>query len=158
MKTINRGLWTVVLVCLLALSCYQCQSSRSDDIVYIENRKVRLGFKKETGRLVVFTDKVNQHEFIDPDAINGVPWRIQCQSASLNETVLKEIAGATFSFSKPNPLTLILKWGDFETLPDFQVETKVLLLKKSRFPIGAYRSRESVIWLFKRSCSPGSRV
>jgi hypothetical protein len=133
MKAINRGLWTVVLVCLLALSCYQCQSSRSDDIVYIENRKVRLGFEKETGRLVVFTDKVNQHEFIDPDAINGVPWRIQCQSVSLNETVLNETAGATFSFSKPNPLTLILKWDNFETLHDLYIEAKVSLDKKEPF-------------------------
>lgn len=133
MKVVQNSLFTVVLVCLLALSFYQCKSNISDSIVFIENNKVRLGFEKETGRLMVFTDKVNRHEFIDPEAINGVPWRIQLQSSSLNETILNEMSGVTFSFSKPNSSTLILKWDNFETLGDFRVEAKVALAKKEVF-------------------------
>jgi len=133
MKVVQNSLFTVVLVCLLALSFYQCKSNISDSIVFIENNKVRLGFEKETGRLMVFTDKVNRHEFIDPEAINGVPWRIQFQSSSLNETILNEMSGVTFSFSKPNSSTLILKWDNFETLGDFRVEAKVALAKKEVF-------------------------
>ncbi|MGI6047969.1 MAG: DUF6259 domain-containing protein [Petrimonas sp.] len=133
MKVVQNSLFTVVLVCLLALSFYQCKSNISDSIVFIENNKVRLGFEKETGRLMVFTDKVNRHEFIDPEAINGVPWRIHFQSSSLNETILNEMSGVTFSFSKPNSSTLILKWDNFETLGDFRVEAKVALAKKEVF-------------------------
>ena len=43
------------------------------------------------------------------------------------------MSGVTFSFSKPNSSTLILKWDNFETLGDFRVEAKVALAKKEVF-------------------------
>ena len=69
----NRSAFILSLVVLLGLS--GC-SRNASGLVEIGNDKASLGFERSTGKLVSFFDKGNAYEFIDPSAVEGLPWKV----------------------------------------------------------------------------------
>lgn len=121
----------IIAFFIIALFC-QCESSKSGDIVFIENGKIELGFDKQTGRFLVFNDLVARHEYIDQTLVRRLPWKINFNSSAENST-LKEFSPAQFSFSKVDPFTLILKWWEFENMENLNVEAEISLDKDEAF-------------------------
>lgn len=120
----------VIFILLIIGSFYQCKNSLSSgDVVFIENGKIKLGFENNTGKLVVFNDLVNNHNFIDQSVVNELPWEINFHSNQTNSSQIDEISLAKFSYSKPNPQTLILCWEDFDDMGKFKVNAEINLDK-----------------------------
>mgnify|MGYP000977368316 FL=1 len=112
---------------------YQCKSSNSDNIVFIENGKIKLGFEKKTGKFLVFNDLITGYEFIDQTLVRKLPWEINTQSSADNSSTVKEFSPAKFSFSKVDPFTLILKWEKFENMNNLNVKAEISLDKNDSF-------------------------
>lgn len=64
------------ILCVLALLAFSGCSGGGSGIVEIGNDRASLGFERLTGRLVSFLDKDNDYEFIDPSAVEGLPWKV----------------------------------------------------------------------------------
>jgi len=101
----------------------------SGEIISIENGKIKLGFEKGTGKLISFSDQVNSSEFISRNLVNGLPWKVNFYSASSDSESFHKIKPGKFSYLKPDPLTLILKWEKFEGMKDFSIQAKITLDK-----------------------------
>ena len=112
---------------------YQCKSSNSDNIVFIENGRIKLGFDKKTGKFLVFNDLITGYEFIDQTLVRKLPWEINTQSSADNSSTVKEFSPAKFSFSKVDPFTLILKWEKFENMNNLNVKAEISLDKNDSF-------------------------
>ncbi len=112
---------------------YQCKSSTSDNIVFIENGRIKLGFEKKTGKFLVFNDLITGYEFIDQTLVRKLPWEINTQSSADNSSTVKEFSPAKFSFSKVDPFTLILKWEKFENMNNLNVKAEISLDKNDSF-------------------------
>lgn len=65
----------------------QCKSSSSNNIVFIENGKIKIGFEKKTGKFLVFNDLVTGHEFIDQTLVRELPWKINTQLSADKSSV-----------------------------------------------------------------------
>lgn len=135
MKKQIRNYYLIGIFILLVVGpFYQCKSSLfSGNIVFIDNGKIKLGFENKTGRLVIFDDLVNNHEFIDQSVVNGLPWEISFHSIQTNSTQIDEISPSKFSYSKPDPHTIILSWKDFDGMGEFKVVTEITLDKNKAF-------------------------
>ncbi|NLB26595.1 MAG: hypothetical protein GX820_07885, partial [Bacteroidales bacterium] len=117
-----------LLIPVLLFAFYGCKNSTgSGDIVFIENGKLKLGFEKNTGKFVSFTDVENSYEFIDKNIVDRLPWEIKFHSIPAESGETSKIAPFRFKFSKPDPLTLILKWEGFEKTQNLSVKAKISL-------------------------------
>jgi len=131
MKKIINSTLIVVSLCLIILSFNQCKSnSDSSETIFIENGKIKLGFEKATGKFIAFADIVNAHEFIEPNVAKGLPWEVRFHTSSINLSKINETIPSKFSYSKPDPLTLILKWEDFEGMKSLKVKAEITLDEK----------------------------
>lgn len=131
-KKYNFIIITIFTCFTVALFC-QGKSSTSDNIVFIENGKIKLGFEKKTGKFLVFNDLITGHEFIDQNLVRKLPWEINTQSSVDNSSILKGFSPAKFSFSMVDPLTLILEWEKFEDLKNLNVKAEISLDKNDPF-------------------------
>ncbi len=122
----------ILIQFIVILALASCNNKTKDKNVYIENGKIKLGFDKSTGAFLVYTDLVNSHEFLDENAISGLPWEINLQQPANKAKIVKSIP-SKFSFSKPNPLTLVLKWGNFTEVEykNFSIRVEVTLDEKN---------------------------
>lgn len=68
----------VTSLCAALLLCaWGCARS---ELVEIKNDSFSLGFERQTGKLVSMVSKADSREFIDPSAVDGLPWRIENSS------------------------------------------------------------------------------
>ena len=131
-KKYNFILITIFTFFTITLFC-QCKSSTSDNIVFIENGRIKLGFDKKTGKFLVFNDLITGYEFIDQTLVRKLPWEINTQSSADNSSTVKEFSPTKFSFSKVDPFTLILKWEKFENMNNLNVKAEISLDKNDSF-------------------------
>lgn len=131
-KKCNFILITIFTFFTITLFC-QCKTSTSDNIVFIENGKIKLGFEKKTGKFLVFNDLVSGHEFINQTLVRNLPWEIKTQSSADKSSTEKEFSPAKFSLSKVDPFTLILKWEKFENMKKLNVKAEISLDKNDAF-------------------------
>ena len=111
MKTLKTRIPILLLFIFAMAILTYCKKDTTEDIL-IENEKIELSFDKKTGALLGFRDLVNSWDFLNEELSPGSPWTIDLQNGSDIETI--DINSASkFSFSKPNPLTVILKWEKF---------------------------------------------
>lgn len=111
----------------------QCKSSSSNNIVFIENGKIKIGFEKKTGKFLVFNDLVTGHEFIDQTLVRELPWKINTQLSADKSSVVRKFLPAKFSLSKINPFTIILEWEKFEDMKNLKVKVEISLDKNDAF-------------------------
>ncbi len=111
MKTLKNF---VIIFSLLSLGIFLCPACKNngENIVFIENEKLKVGFSKENGSLSCLQDLSNSFEWLDDRTSSGSPWEIEFSSTEGVETVDIKSA-AKFRFSKPDPQTLILTWKKF---------------------------------------------
>jgi hypothetical protein len=133
MKTMKIHLKIFLGLCLLAaqLSCEKREQQR--DLV-IDNGKLKLGFNKDNGALIIFKDLVNNYEFLDEKMTTELPWEINFQQSE--DSIHKDgITPLDFTYSRPDSLTLILKWSNFKEIgnEDLQITAKITLDKEKSF-------------------------
>jgi len=130
MKTI-KGFALLVLfsVCLL-LPFTGCNSGAEGPTLIIENGKIELGFDKQDGTISYFREVEGSRELIDTSIIHGSLWEMDIIKSSGIEKV-DMYAAANFSYSIPDPSTLLLEWSDFQSLEnkDLKIVAKVSLEK-----------------------------
>ena len=126
MKRFEKYFLVAAYICLcVPLLCQSKDTRDTEDIVFLENEKIRLGFEPGTGRFVQFTDRVNSFEFIEPAAVTGLPWDVRFHSTPASLFRGTRLAPSKFSFSRPDPWTLVLKWADFEGMENLEITAKV---------------------------------
>lgn len=127
MKTLkNRTLW-ILLFCFILVPCVG--NSLTQQNIYIENSKIKLGFNSLTGAFVVFRDLVNDWDFLDENTIFGLPWEIELFQPS-GMVNIDRTASSEFYYSKPNPFTIILTWKNFSGYnKDFKITAVVTLIE-----------------------------
>lgn len=119
----RKYLSIIISLCFI-ISLTQCKSNlTSGDTVFVENGKIRLGFDKMTGNFISFSDVNNSYEFIERNAVDELPWTINVRQPTGTKPL--SVKPSKFTFSKPTPLTLILKWENFEGMGNFRVEATV---------------------------------
>ena len=130
MKTI-KGFALLVLVSVFLLPLFNgCNSGAEGPALIIENGKIELGFDKQDGSISYFRDVEGSRELIDTSILHGSLWEMDIITSSGIEMVDMS-AAASFSYSKPDPSTLLLKWSDFQSLEnkDLKITAKVSLEK-----------------------------
>lgn len=126
MKKIKKYFLLAFFPCFIFLFT-QCSSNLdSKEIVSVENGKIKLGFEKGTGKFVSFSDLNNTFEFVERSVVAQLPWKMNIHSSSTGTGNL-QIKPLKFSISKPNSLTLLLKWEKFEGQKELSVLVRVRL-------------------------------
>lgn len=121
----KKYLSIIISLCFI-ISLTQCKSNlTSGNTVFIENGKIRLGFDKKTGKFISFSDVNNSYEFIERNAVDELPWTVNLYQPTGTKPL--SATPSKFTFSKPTPSTLILKWEEFEGMDDFSVKATVTI-------------------------------
>jgi len=121
-KKVIIGLFIFNLIITIA----SCGNLRKD--ICIENGKISLCFDKQTGTLTGFRDLKSEYDCLDSNLSAGSPWEIEFYKTDSPEII--DIGSASkFRYSCPDPLTLIMKWGQFTdtAIRDLKVEAKIRL-------------------------------
>lgn len=130
MFRLNSCFLKVVSFCTLIAFFCQCKNTtESAELISIGNGKIKLGFEKTSGKLIRFSDMVNPWEFIDENTVKGFPWEINFHQPSTDLPVTDKLIPSKFSFSKPNPLSLVLTWENFQEIESLKIIVKVSLDK-----------------------------
>lgn len=130
MKTARVSLRIVLGLCLMT-TLLSCNKKEEEGNLVIDNGKLKLGFNKDNGALLVFQDVINNYEFLDEKTTTELPWQINFhQSEDSIET--GGITPLDFDYSKPDSLTLVLKWRNFKELgnKDLQITAEITLDKE----------------------------
>lgn len=116
----------LILLAGLILSVFSGCVNSSAEYLYIENDKIKLGFDKNTGAFVFFSDLANKDELLNKDLITGLPWEITLKKSAGTFRIDENIP-SDFSYSNPDPLTLYLKWENFAGIKnkDFQITARI---------------------------------
>ncbi|SHG03754.1 hypothetical protein SAMN05444274_1248 [Mariniphaga anaerophila] len=127
MKEIKEYSLLIMSLCIIVFFT-ECKSNSSPgEIVFIENGKIKLGFEKETGKFISFSDVGHSYEFIERNMVKGLPWEVNFHSSSAGSESSSGIFPTKFSFSKSNELTLNLEWEGFEGMKELKVKAEVSL-------------------------------
>ncbi len=127
MKNFKRSALIVVFLVILIIPNSNCSSSKSSEIIFIENGKIKLGFEKASGKFIFFSDLNSSYEFINSNVVKGLPWEIKFHSSSDELFQINEIIQYKFDYSKPDPLTLILRWENFKGKKNLIIKAKITL-------------------------------
>ena len=92
----------LIFLWIISLSLFCCNHSPAEQIVSIENGKLKLGFDRNTGVFLVFRDLTNSHEFLDTNITSASIWEIDLLHNSEIETI-DMATPSEFHFSKPDP-------------------------------------------------------
>jgi hypothetical protein len=107
MKTIKMYYFLLLGFTFIA-TLGSCSINDTAKDLSIDNGKLKLTFSPDNGSLVEFIDLVHGYEFLDKDKTSELPWEINFNQSQ--DSLDKPL---DFEYSKPDPLTLILKWRDF---------------------------------------------
>ncbi len=115
-RILITSLAVATAVYISILTC--CSSKTENREICIDNGKIRLGFDKKTGSVTCFGDMTYLYDFLDERVVPGSPWEIEFLR---DEEEIHINAGDAykFSFSRPDPLTLVLRWKRFRD-PDLR--------------------------------------
>jgi len=130
MKTIH-GFALLMLVSVFLLPLYTgCSSAGEGATLIIENGKIELGFDKKDGSISYFHEVEGMRALIDTSITQGSLWEMDLIKSSGIEKV-DMFAAANFTYSNPEPSTLLLEWSDFQSLEnkELTVVAKVSLEK-----------------------------
>lgn len=130
MKKNYRLIWKIAFSIFTVILFCHCNSGTQDNIVFIDNGKIKLGFEKKTGEILIFNDLSKNYEFIDQTVVNGLPWEITFHSSSTQSSDANKIIPAKFSYKKNDRQTLVLKWEDFDNIDNLIVKAEISLDKK----------------------------
>ncbi len=131
MKPLNYRISYLVIISLIILFS-SCGGNKTDkQTVFIENGKIALGFDKQTGSLSYLKDVSDSYNLLDTNLIPASPWEIDFTGPSGVETVTAKNS-SRFRFSKPDPLTLSLKWTKFSDpgMKDLEIVATINLDKE----------------------------
>ena len=99
----------ILLGFTLIVGLGSCSFNETAKDLSLDNGKIKLTFSPDNGSLVEFFDLVHGYEFLAEDKTRELPWEI-----NFNQSQDHINAPLNFEYSRPDPLTLVLKWGDFE--------------------------------------------
>ena len=118
MKTI-KGFVLLVLVSVFLLPLFTgCNSGDEGPTLIIENGKIELGFDKQDGSLSYFRDLEGSRDLIDTSILHASLWEMDIIKSSGIDKV-DMYAAANFTYSNPDPSTLLLEWSDFQS-PEYK--------------------------------------
>lgn len=137
-KTVTKAFLFTLLIGLILVFLPTCENGPDEQIVYLENGKIKLGFDSNNGKFLVFQDLVNSHEFLDQNIIPGSMWEVDL----LHNSEIKTIDISTssdFHFSKPDPYSLVLTWDNISGInkEDFQITASITLDKNK--PLSSWK-------------------
>jgi len=143
MKTVKNRILFVLLLCLIQvflskLTIIACNNRLAEQIVSIENGKIKLGFDRDTGAFLVFRDLVNSQELLDRNIINGSLWEIDVFQSSGIETI-DMTTPSEFHFSKPDPLTLVLTWDNFSGIENKDLQITAVITLNENKPLSYWK-------------------
>ena len=96
MKKNYRLIWKIAFSIFTVILFCHCNSGTQDNIVFIDNGKIKLGFEKKTGEILIFNDLSKNYEFIDQTVVNGLPWEITFHSSSTQSSDANKIIPAKY--------------------------------------------------------------
>ncbi len=111
----GKGIPLILVLSLqiFSLSCHSDNSSEQN--IYIENGKIRLGFNLKNGELTSLSDLTVNYELLEDSVINKSPWEIESCQSERQPSVLDIYNASKFRFSKPDSSTIILRWEKFRS-------------------------------------------
>ena len=130
MRQNKTGILYLLLLSLMIFNV-SCGNNKPDvSEINIDNGIMTLGFNKQNGSLTSFNDLANTWEWLDGNAASGSPWEIEFDKTGSNETINIGDAGK-FSYSKPDPSKIVLKWKKFNDpeIRNLEVEATISLDK-----------------------------
>lgn len=110
----GRGI-LLVLVLLFQIVLLSCNNKSSEQNVYLENGKIRLGFNLENGALTSLSDLTGNYELLEDSAGNKSPWEIELFQSEQKPLFFDIYSAKKFRYSKPDSSTIILRWKRFRS-------------------------------------------
>ena len=139
MKTFIKNLLLSLFFITMISIQIGCDTEKQQ-IIYLKNNKIKLGFSNKNGALVVFKDLVNSHEYLDKKHPLSSIWEIDLilsqgifntkdnreddvQLDNSNSKKIDMTHASKFHFIKENDYSLTFIWEGFETIQnkDFKV-------------------------------------
>ena len=127
----------LIFLWIISLSLFCCNHSPAEQIVSIENGKLKLGFDRNTGVFLVFRDLTNSHEFLDTNITSASIWEIDLLHNSEIETI-DMATPSEFHFSKPDPLTLVLTWNKFSGIENKDLNVTAVITLENNKPLSTW--------------------
>jgi hypothetical protein len=116
----------LILVLSLLIFSLSCQEENSsEENIYLENGKIRLGFNQNNGGLTSLSDLSGHYELLDDSVRNKSPWEIESYQSERQPAIFDIYNASKFRFSKPDSSTLILRWKKFQSAENKNTEVVV---------------------------------
>ena len=115
MKNVKSVFLLLIFFGIIIFILPACNTESEGQVVYLENGKLKLGFDKNTGTLLVFEDLINSHEFLETNITHCSLWEFDILKPGGPEKI-NMTAATKFDLFSPNSSTLVLEWSDFPSL------------------------------------------
>jgi hypothetical protein len=135
---INGSFHLILSLCLVICALPCCHGDDSEKNIYIENGKIMLGFNKQSGALIAFRDLVNSHDYLNKTTCTGTPWEVELHQPSDVKT-FNINSSSKFRFSKPDHLTLLLEWKQFEGFVNKQIKITASVTLDENRPLSSWK-------------------
>ena len=122
----------IFLFCVFSFGCKY--SGDGNQHIYLENKKIRLGFNTQSGALVVFDDLTHHQSLLDTIYPEKSLWQIDFHTDSGIVSIDMNLA-RSFDHQKTNDSTLSLYWKQFDhaDYPNLSVTASIRLSKNRSF-------------------------
>lgn len=110
----------------------------TEKLVFVGNDKIKFGFDKKTGALLVFSDLVHMTDFLNDTLSSSLPWEIDLLQATLLDTISID-AASQFRYSKPDPLTLVLEWTKFRGYQNRNLRVTAIVALEKEKPLSSWK-------------------
>jgi len=127
----------LLIVCAVACGAAPARTGSIPSLVTIANEALSLGFDSQTGALCTLYDHKIRHEWLDDRLAAASPWLIEWTSASGRAT-LDIHSARTFTFTRPDPRTLVMEWRDFSAAANSTLRVRATVSLEEIKPLSSW--------------------
>ncbi|HPN34324.1 MAG TPA: DUF6259 domain-containing protein [bacterium] len=128
----------MLIVCAAAYGAAPSRPGVAASVLTIANDGLTLGFDSQTGALCTLFDRESGYEWLDDRLSTASPWLIEYTSASGRASLDIRFA-QSFSFTRPDPRTLVMEWRDFTAAENRTLRVRATVSLEEKRPLSSWR-------------------
>ncbi len=128
----------LLMACAAACNAAPDQDVSAASVVTIANDALALGFDSRNGSLCTLYDRNSSHEWLDDRLSAASPWLLEWTSAS-GRASLDIRSARTFTYTSPDPRTLVMTWRDFAGAENSSLQVRVTVSLAEKKALSSWR-------------------
>ncbi|NLP10113.1 hypothetical protein GX408_06920 [bacterium] len=131
------ALFGMLLIISAVCNAAPARTGAAASVVTIANDAFSLGFDSRTGVLCTLYDRNSGHEWLDDRLSAASPWLVEWTSAP-GRASLDIRSAQTFTFTRPDPRTLLMEWRDFSGSENGALRVRATVRLEEKRPLSSW--------------------